>query len=497
MRLATALFAVTIAACAAHTETVGVDAGADLVDDLSRGDAASADAAELPSLELVVPCNDSLEQVYLTPTGLPALDAAHQGDLLRCAADHALDLDGAGVDAVLAGEGIALGAPASGVAVYRVAFRTFRGDGREGASTARVYVPTAPRALPLPVFVAGHPTEGMGDACASSRNPSSLRDLALPWAARGYAIIAPDYAGFGNEGVAGYLDNRDQGHSILDGARALRKLFVGSAMQERVVLAGFSQGGGAVLSAQALAKTYGAGGTLAAVVAFSPEWPIRYNSFAFVDMLRNPDTLIAYDLSNLNLSYGNHVIWTQRAYAYFANFSTITTDGGAGFPAARKATFLSDMDSICGEVGIGAAIYVAAHPPFGAHNGDLFDSTFRTSLVACIDDPADPACTGFGKDFYQHLGANHLSADGKGAPVLYVQGLVDTVLPPAKEAACIVAKLQADGLSPQVCVDALAQHTSVTPRNMAYAIGWVEALLAGATAPACPAATALPAGSCD
>src|SRR5438105_3942472 len=91
-------------------------------------------------------------------------------------------------------------------------------------SAEAVYV--TPGALPLPVIVGAHPTVGMGDSCAPSRDPAQLRDVALPWAASGYAVIAPDYAGFGNEGVEGYLNNRDQAHALLDGARALRKLLV-------------------------------------------------------------------------------------------------------------------------------------------------------------------------------------------------------------------------------------------------------------------------------
>src|SRR6185436_20133583 len=98
-----------------------------------------------------------------------------------------------------------------------------------------------------------------------------------------------------------------------------------------------------------------------------------------------------------------------------ANFSTLTSNGGAAFPAATAGAFTSDMDSLCGAVGIGAAIYIAAHPPFGAKNGDLFDPTFRVQLVACIDDASSVGCTGLGKDYYQYMLANHLKADPTGA----------------------------------------------------------------------------------
>jgi len=78
-----------------------------------------------------------------------------------------------------------------------------------------------------------------------------------------------------------------------------------------------------------------------------------------------------------------------------------------------------------------------------------------------------------------------------------VQGLLDTVLPPPKEAACIVPKLAADGKTPQLCVDSGAQHTNVTNRNIAYAIGWTQALLANEALPACPDLSSLPVADCD
>jgi hypothetical protein len=147
-------------------------------------------------------------------------------------------------------------------------------------------------------------------------------------------------------------------------------------------------------------------------------------------------------------------------------------------------------------VQIGAAVYVAAHPPFGASNGDLFDASFRSALAACLADATDPACTGLGQDFFTYLTANTLTADAGGAPILYMQGLLDTVLPPAKEAACIVQKLAGDGIAPQLCVDSGAQHTDVTNRNIPWAISWAEAVLAGTTRPVCPSAAALPSADC-
>jgi hypothetical protein len=75
--------------------------------------------------------------------------------------------------------------------------------------------------------------------------------------------------------------------------------------------------------------------------------------------------------------------------------------------------------------------------------------------------------------------------DPAGAPVLYVQGLADTIMPPAQEAACNVAGLTAAGVAVQVCTDSPADHTDVVARNVATGLAWSEAMLSGATPSAC------------
>jgi dienelactone hydrolase len=452
---------------------------------------APVDTAPPTALLLAVPCSDTADVVYTTPTGLPPLDASKQGDIVRCTRDPSED--GPTVDANLKSKGITLASLSSATSVVRVAFRTQRADHRDALSTALVYLPAKPVSIPQPVVVATHASEGMADSCAPSKNESSLWDVALSWAARGYAVIAPDYAGLGNEGTQGYLDNRDQAYSVLDAARALRKLLLPGTFDHRVVVAGWSQGGGAALSAQSLAASYGVGDasdTLAAVVAFAPEWPIRANSFDLEHMLANPTEDIAFP----SFSYSNHAIWAQRAYAFFSNFAT-TIDPGAGFPPDKRSAYVSILDSACGEVAIGGEIYAAGGIPpvtFAA----LFDPDLRVSLLACMQGgDTDPGCVGTGKELADRFASNVLTADAHGAPILYVQGLADTVLPPAGEAACIVDKLSTDGASVQVCVDAVAQHTDVTDRNIPFAIDWVEAQLAKRAPPDCPTIGVLPACS--
>lgn len=420
--------------------------------------------ADVPSIE----CADKLDDVYVTPANLPPMAPQNRGDVVRCAHDVSVSLTD--VQATIAAKGLKTTAT-SGASIYRVAFRTTRGDGTEGVSTARVYLPMTPRSLPLPVIVVGHPTDGIAPSCAPSKDPASNQDLALPWAAIGYAVIVPDYTGLGNGGVQAYLDNRDQGYSILDGARALRKMLSVGAFGPQVLAEGYSQGGGAVLSAQALASQYGCDGKLAAVIAFAPEWPTRLNSFGYVDMLRNPNDL------TISTGISKSVVAVMREYAYFANHAG-ASHAGDGFPSSDRAGMSNAIETLC-QTPLGGWVQGTA-----MHLGDLVDPTLRTTLLGCIDsNGAD--CVEPGKSLYGWMNGNVLTADKNGAPVLFVQGLADQIMVPSQEGSCNLDKLAADGVVAQLCTDLIATHTSVVGRNADFALSWGQAVLSGGARPSC------------
>jgi len=446
-------------------------------DDAAIVDGASDAVEPLPPwspalVAVSVPCTDTTSSVYVTPSALPTFTKDARGDVVRCAKDTLLDLTT--VQTVL--DGPAMKAT-TGVQVFRIAFRTTRGNGKAGVSTALVYLPDTPRPVAsgddrLPLVVVAHPTEGIADSCAPSRNEGNLRELGLPWAGRGYAVIAPDYAGLGNEGAQGYQDSRDTGYSTLDAARALRKLLARGAFSESVLISGYSQGGGAAISAQALEREYGLDGKLAAVIVFAPQWASRPQSFGLARLLANPDALtIANGITN-------PVVAAMQSYAWFYNYSS-PSDATKPFEASARSGMQGALESMClkefGGYLQGVAPYVK----------QIFDTPFRTSLVACLADGKSVGCVEPGKSYADFLRKNVLKVDAKGAPLLYVQGLFDQILPPNTEAACNLIKLEFDGLKPQVCADTLATHTSVVGRNIAFAVEWGEAMLAGKTPPTC------------
>jgi hypothetical protein len=209
------------------------------------------------------------------------------------------------------------------------------------------------------------------------------------------------------------------------------------------------------------------------VVVFAAEYFARLNSVQFVTTLESPN--------NLTITSGVTVPVVAATRDYAFGYNVLGDDAGiATFPSTDGPGIQSAVMST-NEIAFGGYLQGAA-----PHLGDLFDPTFRTSLLACIE--GDGGCSGLGSQFYTWMMNDLVAPDPHGAPVLYVQGLSDTVMPPAQEAACNIGILQDAGVSVEVCTDQAAQHTNVVARNVAFALEWSERVLYGGAPPTCSAA---------
>lgn len=105
-----------------------------------------------------------------------------------------------------------------------------------------------------PLVVWGHPTRGLADACAPSlEGLETITHLEL-FLERGWAVVAPDYEGFGAPGLHPYLVGASEGRSLLDAARATQQFpETGVGAASPVALWGFSQGGHAAAFAAQMA----------------------------------------------------------------------------------------------------------------------------------------------------------------------------------------------------------------------------------------------------
>ena len=232
-----------------------------------------------------IPCTDTDDSVYADPGDV---SSKANGTILKCAKDPDLTVDElhAAVDGTdggnLAYSGTAF---TSGAHVYRVLYRTERGNGAPGYSSALVLLPATPRRAwvrSCPV-VSAHGSRGQTGKCAPSHDDPAaayveedFQHQMYPLVGLGFPVIAPDLAGYANFGGANnppptYSNRQDVGQSLLDGARALRNL-IPSSLTEQIVITGHSQGGSTALNALSLADTYGAGGVVTAVALYSPLW---------------------------------------------------------------------------------------------------------------------------------------------------------------------------------------------------------------------------------
>lgn len=425
---------------------------------------AAPDEPPVAAPRLAVACDDALATLGAADVA-PATDAlAARGAIVGCAHEARLDAAALRAHARRTGATPALDPP-GGAHVLRIAYRTTRRGDVPAVATARVILPDRTVASPAPLAVVAHGTVGLADGCAPSRAPLSADVLALPWAARGWPVIAPDYAGLGSDGVQGYGDGDDTARSVLDAARALRALLPEGTLSASIVLAGHSQGGGAVLSSQALERRYGAGGRVVLAVAIAPGWPVVVSADPFRDPARR--------------TAGEHALSAVVAALFLSSWHARrdgTDHAGDGFDAAHRAALVRALDRGC----IGSLLGSIPHaaPSVGA----LIDDALRRGLIACADGDA-AGCTGRARELHAWMEANIQHGDPEGAPIHVLVGAADAVVTPAR-ARCIVDHLRAGAAPPSVCV-LPGDHLTMLPGATRRALDLARAALDGAAPPPC------------
>ncbi|AKF02971.1 alpha/beta hydrolase family protein [Sandaracinus amylolyticus] len=340
----------------------------------------------------------------------------------------------------------------------RIAYRTTRSGDVPAIATARVIVPASAHEG-APHVVVAHGTVGLADACAPSL--AAPDELVRAFASRGWPVIAPDYAGLGSAGVQGYGDNDDTARSVLDAARALATLL---GERAPVVLAGHSQGGGAVLSAQSIARRYAGEDTaIAAVIAIAPGWPVRDR----LETLRDPARRLRGG-DELSAVVGAMFLYAWHARAYGE------TRAGEGFPLASRDALVHALERGC----VGSLLTTV--PRLAPTLGALVDDELRAALVACTD---AGECDDRARAILEWSRANVMRGDPEGAPIHVLQGDHDGITTPARTR-CIVDHLRASAIEPHVCVMD-ADHLSIVPRGVGHTIAIVESALRGDPAPGC------------
>ena len=424
---------------------------------------------------VALPCTDSTASIYSAPAGLPPYDATRRGDVVRCARGTALSMQA--LSARLVALDVADREVHGGVEVFRIVYRTERLAGQPGLSSAVVVLPERPIASTPPLIVFAHGAAGPSSACAPTRDelarstvPESGALLLL--AGYGYPVIMPDYAGYlaDDPMPQGVFLAEDEAHSVLDATRAMHKLLGPDRTSQQVVLVGHSQGGHAVLSAQALARSYGLAGELVSVLAFAPVWfPARAMG------------AIIAPAAGFTTSANAGVI--GLAVGYFYSHAELYDGPGSGralFQAkAREAVQAFFHSETCESATLAA---------LGETTSDFIEPEFLSSIAGCGlggDCMTGPAAT-----WKERFVADRPQIDPDGADVVLWQGGADDLVSPPL-AQCGIDKLSADVAEVtgkfEVCADRDADHQTIMSRHMAWAARHIEARTLGANLPdACP-----------
>lgn len=458
------------------------------VDDMERVMARPSDGGldDVPFTPAVA-CEDTEASIYADPGALPP----ENGAILKCS--KGAELTKEQIQARLGGLGANV-AVTSGARVFKVLYRTQRGNDAPGTSSAVVYVPTEPRGEQLPIVVGGRGTRGQAASCAVSKadvNAPTENDyarLVLPIVGNGFAMIVPDLAGYANFGAASnppsaYAQAADVGRSTLDGSRALKRLF--PTLTDTTVLVGHSQGGHNVLAALALAETYGAQGPIAGVAVYAPLWLSQRSWGAILD----PAVALLFPIADA---------LTPNAVSLFYHYTQAELlDGpGAGaqlFKPEKQAFAKSFVESAC----VGGFDALKAE---GDYLWQLLDESFYNAVgkpAAFGDDCGGNAtCTKwmarYGED------RPHLTGKAKTTPILMMYGSKDTTIAEDRMR-CALDRLQADGTNLTVCVEPEATHGTILDMRAQHVASWIANLTMPGSAldlPGCPGDAAAIAKAC-
>lgn len=365
-----------------------------------------------------------------------------------------------------------------GVRVYRISYRTERLVGQEGLTSALVLLPDWPLTAAPPLVVFAHGLEGIAPECSASkgdwtRAPYHRVGSMLALASYGYPIIAPDYAGFMPGSTPGGVNlAEDEAHSLLDGTRAMSTLLARGATSDRVVLVGHSQGGHAVLSAQALAGSYGLTGQLDGVIAFAPAWiPGQTPGLA----LFKPFALNTTDDSGQ----------LRLAMAYFYTHAEVYDGPGSGLDLFRP----SKRSLVAAELATCAFTPTIPLEVLGTTPSDFFEPAFVDSIGACAFGDAAACATEPAATWVPRFRADRPHLDPQGADIVMWQGAEDH-LASTEFAQCAIDKINADFAVPEttaaytLCGDRDAAHETILSRNMSWTAQWIASRTGDAPEPA-------------
>lgn len=391
-------------------------------------------------------CDGAVDDVYGDFAPPSPWSNGNRGDVVSCAYDREVTV------AEMQDFYVSNDRPDPGITTpvhkLRIQYFTEREVGVPIATSAVVYVPTERRADPSPVVVLGHGSVGTADACAPSREEpggfeSDWKTLVYTFAGDGWVVVMPDFPGLGTAGETTWMHSLDEGHSMLDATRAMRKLMKDGALSDRNALIGHSNGGHAALSALAYASDYGSEGSVDAVIVQNPFWISNAAWGALISEVGS--ALVDPIFLSLTMQY-----FVGHLAAYEGE-------------AARLDAFLPDKQQDAADLlesGCWTEITdeVVGPPSIGAEVGsDLYTPEFVQEVGFC--GMVDSCTTPLAETWRERWTLDRPAPDPSVPLVYWLGGQDDFVTPGFQQ--CGIDRLEAQGAAMTLCVDATASHSGV------------------------------------
>lgn len=426
-------------------------------------------------------CTDTIDSIYEDPGEL----SGEKGAILRCAEEAQISKDE--LYNYMTENGYE-GAPfISGTTIYRVLYLTERANGDTGYATARLLLPTNPKADQLPVVISLRGSVGLAARCAASKhdyreNYGDFERQNFSLAGYGFAILATDLAGFANYGatgnpVFGYGIAKDEGKSALDGVSAMRNL-LGERLSRKVVLLGQSQGGHSALSALAMSNSpneavsaenadfnfehYGVDGELAGVALYAPLWisQRRWGGLMLLAALYPFDT---FELANL-----------VSIWYHYAQGEILDGEGhGVDIFKEKLRTGVKQLvDNACtGEDNVPA---LAA---LGSNLKEIVTPEFFSAVAMAAamtgDCKGNELCEKWMGRYYSDR--PHITGAASQVPILIAHSMNDTTVNPGR-LSCVLDRLHADGVSVELCLEKeRGGHSEIMDLQADFVADWIAA----------------------
>jgi acetyl esterase/lipase len=341
--------------------------------------------------------------------------------------------------------------PKYGVTKKLVKYVSYDLDGKEISVYARVYAP-ANATGKAPIFAFAPGTTGMGDQCAASLeqptkvNWANYESHMVTFAGQGYAAVITDYEGMRDEErIHHYMIGELEGRAVLDSVRAAKNTAPELADNQKVVVAGFSQGGHSAFWADKIAVQYAPEIRVKGVIGFGP----------VTDVTRT----LADAALGANINWFGPYVLTS-----FADYYGRTYNLGTILQPKWTVNTRNDVLANC----------IDTNPSFWGRNpAEVYTPDFLQALKS-----NNLANAGYAQ-LAEDLKRNTTTDSTTRTPKFIAQGQHDNVILPAQQTSLLPVMCKSAKGPIQLTLYPTGTHYNVIPLSYADVTRWMNSVIAG------------------